>query len=177
LTALGVLAKAGADKANKKIAYYTAIGAKTKKAEAAAQAIKDGNTAMQKANTAAIAAAKKVQVTALQQCKLAGFSSAQMAIKAKGDADKKRTAARTAYATKIKAPVDGAAGTRCHLPKAVGGVQGKRGTCTGATCCGQAWKINRDGSVSRLESCQAATAMTYSYQAPWLATDPKQPAA
>lgn len=171
------MAKAGAAKITKKTAYYTAVGAKTAKAEAASQKIKNTNIAVQKSNTLNLAAAKKVQAAALQQCKLDGFAAAQAAIKAKGDADKKIVAARDVYKKAIAAPVDGTAGTRCELPKIAAGVQAKRASCTGATCCGQAWKINRDGSVSRLESCQAAAAMTYQYKAPWLATDPAQPAA
>jgi len=171
------LAKAGADKINKKTAYYTAIAGKTSKAQAASQKIKDANAAAQKANTANLAAAKKAQAAALQQCKLDGWAAAQATRKAKDDGDLKTTNARAAYKKAIAAPVDGTAGTRCELPKIAAGVQAARPACTGATCCGQAWKINRDGSVSRIESCQAAAAMTYTYKAPWLATDPAAPAA
>lgn len=73
LAALSVLAKAGADKVNKKITYYTAIGAKTAKAEAAAQKIKTANTKAKFANTIRLSAAKAVQKSALQMCKLAGY--------------------------------------------------------------------------------------------------------
>jgi len=102
---------------------------------------------------------------------------AQVAKKRKDGLDKAIAAGRLAYAAEIKAPVDGAAGTRCELPKIAAGVQGARTACNKTTCCGQAWKINRDGSVSRIESCQAVAAMTYTYKAPWLATANRKPAA
>jgi len=171
------LAKKAADIVVKNTAFVNGLAAKTAKSEALFQAIKDKNTASQKKNTGLVAAAKAAQKMTLQNCKVRGYNMAQVAKKTKDASDKAIAADRIKYAAEIKAPVDGAAGTRCELPKIAAGVQGARTACNKTTCCGQAWKINRDGSVSRIESCQASAAMTYTYKAPWLATANRRPAA
>jgi len=168
LQKLVALAKITSDGANKKIKYYTDAAAAAKAAQGVAQGLKDANTAGAGAAAKAVASAKAAQKAALSACKVAGYKTAQDARKAKTDADTKMAEAKKAYATKITAPTDGTAGTRCELPAPVGGVQAARAACTGTTCCGQAWTINRDGSVSKIESCQDAKAMTYTYQAPWV---------
>jgi len=74
-----------------------------------------------------------------------------------------------AYTAKAKIPTDGSAGTLCHYPrKAADAAQEPRTPCLEGDpgkplCCGAAQRFLKDGTKLSIETCQLATATTYTY--------------
>lgn len=161
------LAKITVDRANKKSVYYNALTAKTFAVKDKADKAKAANDGVIKADEISHKAMVAAETDPISRCKVRGWAAAQAWRKSKTEADDKIKKDRAAYNTAIKPAVDGTAGTRCELPEAIGGVQGNRIGCEVKLCCGVATRINRDGSISQIESCQPEKAMKFTYKAPW----------
>lgn len=105
---------------------------------------------------------------AVAACKGLMYESAQKAFKEfeeRQTADAaEATSIASAYDLKSAPPTDGAAGTMCSKSKEADAVTGLyRAKCSENLCCGSANKYLRDGTRLTVESCQAATAQTYTF--------------
>jgi hypothetical protein len=117
--------------------------------------------------------AEAVLLAAKDQCKKAAFLQAQRdRVTAKDLAEartEKITEVRRAYEDRSAFPADGSVGTLCNIPKPVEGeAPGARAECAegepGAPlCCGAAQRFLKDGTKLSIETCQLATATTYTY--------------
>jgi len=122
--------------------------------------------------------AKAALATAVSNCKAAGYKAAQAALVALTAKTKEDKAAyadleKTYTSFKIKKPVEAdvtagkpmAADTDCSIVVKDGAAQA-RPTCAEGLCCGAATKFLRDGTKLSIETCQTATALTYTYYPP-----------
>jgi len=118
-------------------------------------------------------AAEERLAMAKTACKVAAFKMAQAAMEEANLIKQGRAAkiaeVQQAYAAKASFPDDGAVGTLCNIPKPVEGqaaeprtecLEGEPGK---PLCCGAAQRFLKDGTKLSIETCQLATATTYTY--------------
>jgi len=76
---------------------------------------------------------------------------------------------KTAYTAKSQFATEGAVGALCAIPQpAADGTQAARPTCAEGEpgqplCCGAAQRFLKDGTKLSIETCQLASATTYTY--------------
>jgi len=119
-------------------------------------------------------AAEAVLDAARDACKSAAFAAAQQAredaVEEAQAKDDKVAEVSQAYEAKAAFPADGTAGTLCNFPAVDDdGVQGPRlSDCVvegdeTPMCCGAAQRFLKDGTKLSIETCQLASATTYTY--------------
>jgi hypothetical protein len=108
---------------------------------------------------------------AKEACKVRGFDMAQEARKKAQEVAaakaEKVASIKSTYDAKAAFPPDGVVGSLCHKPKPVEGeAQAARPECAEQEeplCCGAAQRFLKDGTKLSIETCQLATATTYTY--------------
>jgi len=122
-------------------------------------------------NTADIKAAGLVETTAIDNCKAVDYAKAQAALK-KINADKltdaeKAKKVKTDYDALAKKPASTAAaspeGSDCQFGPVTDGSPKPRPVCADGLCCGAANKYLKDGTKLTVETCQKATAISYTF--------------
>jgi hypothetical protein len=124
--------------------------------------------------SAKVDAAQAVLDAARDACKSAAFAAAQQAredaVEAAAAKDEKVAEVTQAYTAKAAFATDGSAGTLCNFPAPTSdGVQEPRlSDCVvegdeTPMCCGAAQRFLKDGTKLSIETCQLASATTYTY--------------